>query len=231
MRVATPKTQALVEQAVKLLEGQGQKLPTSLEGLAREVSHLDFGVSFKLDQLVKSGDAQGRVHFQRIRQLRTMDATAQGAADRHKAAGASMAQGGLYFAADLHAMVPKKTSIGPGFTPMNMSRSEKARHEADLNARAELAKRSATENLTPAQQQAAKVEIAEKKEEAELVERDISNEEAAKQAKFDKLPFIIRVLVGQIEGWRGAAQSQADGKVESPSLIKSLLGNLYAKDN
>lgn len=228
----------LVQQAVKLHQTGGKALPGSVEVLAEEIHSLDAHLSMKIRRELETDGVDLRAGYQ---QLRQETRTAQDAARRHAAAGAGFGQAGLYFPGDLHAQVPapgapkpelpkkKEPPKGPGFTPFGMTRAQRELHDAKVNALADLARRAVTEKLTPEQQKAAHAEIAVKAEKAELAAQDMRAARAHRQAKIDTLPWILRTLVQQIQGWSSYGKDMAAGKdgAEKPSLYGKLLKDAY----
>ncbi len=226
----------LVQQAVRLHQTGSGRLPASVEVLADEIHALDAHLAMRIKKELESDGVDLRAGYQQLRR------DAAGAAKaRHAAAGTGFGQAGLYFPGDLHAQVPapgaprpelpkkKEPPKGPGFTPFGMTRAQRELHDAKVNALADLARRAATERLSPEQQKAAHAEIAVKAEKAELAAEDVRAAAAHRQAKIDALPWILRTLVQQIQGWSSYGEDLSSGKdgAEKPSLYGKLLKNAY----
>jgi hypothetical protein len=112
-----------------------------------------------------------------------------------------------------------------------MTREQRALHEAKLNALADIARRTATERLTPEQVKAERAKVETQSEDAELAAKDVKAAEAHREAKINALPWILRLLVYQVQGWQSYGSAQANGDTaKKPGFLNGLLKKAYNDD-
>jgi|GEM_PF-1884623 len=220
MTVSSAKTRGYMQQAIAAFKKADKPVPNNLNEAADEVRALDPMLGMQLQQALQKDEYGSRVSFQRALADVQTEVTAGSEQARHQMSGTSFGARGLYFPADLHARITKQPLPEPEkpkglvFSDQMLTTSstaEKQIQEKLFTAYADISKRTATENLSPAQVKELKAEAEEVAVNDLLAVRDSNLEQKAKDRKIDELPFIVRTLVRQVQAWSQVGQSMTSG--------------------